>query len=392
MKKIYLDNAATTKVDSKVVKAMLPYFTNYYGNASEPHLFGEKAREAIENSREIIADFLGTTDSSDIIFTSCATESLNLVHKGLVKNYLETHHNEKPHIITTPIEHKAVLEACKNSGAEITLIPVDFYGRVNEEDIRMNIKTNTILVSVMYVNNEIGTIQPIKDIGEMLKEWNKKHKTNILFHTDATQAIEYLDCNVDELGVDLLSFSGHKIHAPKGIGCLYIRSNSELTIPLTRQQDGGGQEFGLRAGTENVPYIVGLAKAVELIEKIDVKKIKRLRDDFMLWIVENLSDELVLTGSRCYRAPHIASYVSKNIKGVDLISALSRKGIACASGSACNSDSIEPSHVLKAIHVSKAYINGSIRFSLSKYTTRREIQVVEKELKMIVNTLRGKNI
>jgi len=392
MKQIYLDNAATTKVDSKVVKAMLPYFTNYYGNASEPHLFGEKAREAIENSREIIADFLGTTDSSDIIFTSCATESLNLVHKGLVKNYLETHHNEKPHIITTTIEHKAVLEACKNSGAEITLIPVDFYGRVNEEDIRMNIKTNTILVSVMYVNNEIGTIQPIKDIGEMLKEWNKKHKTNILFHTDATQAIEYLDCNVDELGVDLLSFSGHKIHAPKGIGCLYIRSNSELTIPLTRQQDGGGQEFGLRAGTENVPYIVGLAKAVELIEKIDVKKIKRLRDDFMWWIVENLSDELVLTGSRCYRAPHIASYVSKNIKGIDLVSALSRKGIACASGSACNSDSIEPSHVLKAVKVPKAYINGSIRFSLSKYTTRREIQVVEKELKMIVNTLRGKNI
>ena len=392
MKKIYLDNAATTKVDSKVVKAMLPYFTNYYGNASEPHLFGEKAREAIENSREIIANFLGTTDSSDIIFTSCATESLNLVHKGLIKNYLETHHNKKPHIITTPIEHKAVLEACKNSGAEITLIPVDFYGRVNEEDIRMNIKTNTILVSVMYVNNEIGTIQPIKDIGEMLKEWNKKHKTNILFHTDATQAIEYLDCNVDELGVDLLSFSGHKIHAPKGIGCLYIRSNSELTIPLTRQQDGGGQEFGLRAGTENVPYIVGLAKAVELIEKIDVKKIKRLRDDFMWWIVENLSDELVLTGSRCYRAPHIASYVSKNIKGIDLVSALSRKGIACASGSACNSDSIEPSHVLKAVKVPKAYINGSIRFSLSKYTTRREIQVVEKELKMIVNTLRGKNI
>ena len=392
MKKIYLDNAATTKVDPKVVKAMLPYFTNYYGNASEPHLFGEKAREAIENSREIIADFLGTTDSSDIIFTSCATESLNLVHKGLVKNYLETHHNEKPHIITTPIEHKAVLEACKNSGAEITLIPVDFYGRVNEEDIRMNIKTNTILVSVMYVNNEIGTIQPIKDIGEMLKEWNKKHKTNILFHTDATQAIEYLDCNVDELGVDLLSFSGHKIHAPKGVGCLFIRSNSELTIPLTRQQDGGGQEFGLRAGTENVPYIVGLAKAVELIEKIDVKKIKRLRDDFMWWIVENLSDELVLTGSRCYRAPHIASYVSKNIKGIDLVLALSRKGIACASGSACNSDSIEPSHVLKAVKVPKAYINGSIRFSLSKYTTRREIQVVEKELKMIVNTLRGKNI
>jgi cysteine desulfurase len=392
MRKIYMDNAATTKVAPEVIKAMMPYFDTYYGNASEPHLFGEKAREAIENSREIIADFLGTTDSSDIIFTSCATESLNLVHKGLVKNYLETHHNEKPHIITTPIEHKAVLEACKNSGAEITFIPVDFYGRVNEEDIRMNIKTNTILVSVMYVNNEIGTIQPIKDIGEMLKEWNKKHKTNILFHTDATQAIEYLDCNVDELGVDLLSFSGHKIHAPKGVGCLFIRSNSELTIPLTRQQDGGGQEFGLRAGTENVPYIVGLAKAVELIEKIDVKKIKRLRDDFMWWIVENLSDELVLTGSRCYRAPHIASYVSKNIKGIDLVSALSRKGIACASGSACNSDSIEPSHVLKAIKTPKALINGSIRFSLSKYTTRREIQVVEKELKMIVNTLRGKKL
>lgn len=383
MRQIYLDNAASTKVDSKVVKAMLPYFANYYGNASEPHLFGIEANEAIENSREIIANFLGATNSSEIIFTSCATESINLAHKGLIETS-----KSKVRIITTSIEHKAVLEACKHTNATVNCLQVDSKGLVSVEDIKRALTPNTILVSIMYVNNEIGTIQPIEEIGEMLKKYNKEHNCKIYFHVDATQAIEYLNCNVDYLGVDLLSFSGHKIHAPKGIGCLYIRKNT----PLVRQQDGGGQEFGLRAGTENVPYIVGLAKAIELIKKTDIKQIKRLRDDFINWITANFSNELFLTGSRCNRAPHIASFVSKDFRGTDLVLALSQRGIACASGSACNSDSIQPSHVLKAIHTSKAHINGSIRFSLSKYTTRREIQVVEKELRMIVNTLRGKNI
>lgn len=385
MKKIYLDNAATTKVAPEVVDAMLPYFTNYYGNASEPHLWGIKANEAIEHSRERIANILGA-EKEQIIFTSCSTESINLSHKGIIE--LGEKVLGRPHVITTPIEHKAVLEAIKHSHAEVTYLPVDKNGLVKVEDVEKAIKFNTILVSVMYVNNEIGTIEPIRAIGEMLKAYNKKHKVKIYFHTDATQAIQYRNCNVDWLGVDLLSFTGHKIHAPKGIGALYVRDANILI----RQQDGGDQEFKLRAGTENVPYIVGLAKAVDMMGNRRLQdKVQKLRDrliDDILFKKTTKIDGVQLTGHAYERVPHIASFVFKGIKGEDLLLALSEKGIACATGSACTSGSLEPSHVLRAIGLTDEWSIGSLRFSLSKYTTLKEILQVEKELKIVVNKLR----
>ena len=378
MNNIYLDNAATTKVDPEVVEAMLPYFTNYYGNASEPHSWGIKANEAVESSREKIAKFLGA-DKEEIIFTSCSTESINLAHKGLI----ETSHLRKPHIITTPIEHKAVLEACKHTKAEITYLPVDQFGLVKVSDIRNAIKPNTILVSVMYANNEIGTIEPIREIGEMLRKVNSRRKRHIYFHTDATQAIQYLEHDVDYLGVDLLSFTGHKIHAPKGIGCLYIREGT----PISRQQDGGSQEFSLRAGTENVPYIVGLAKAIDLIKRTNITRIRRLADRFIDNVVMDIP-QVMLTGDVFERVPHIVSFAFGDIRNDQLLEILSDKGIACATGSACTATSLEPSHVLQAIGVPDDYIEGSIRFSLSKYTTEKELLVVEKELKKAITLLR----
>lgn len=379
MNKIYLDNAATTMVAPEVVKVMLPYFTNYYGNASEPHSWGIEASNAIEKAREIIANFLGA-DSAEIIFTSCSTESINLSHKGLLESM------KNKHVITTPIEHKAVLEALKHSKAKVTYLPVDKYGLVKVEDVKKAIRPDTVLVSIMYVNNEIGTIEPVKEIGEMLKKYNLKHKTHIYFHIDATQAIQYLPCKVDELNVDLLSFTGHKIHAPKGIGALYIRSFT----PIARQQDGGGQELGLRAGTENVPYIVGLGKAIELTKKVEKQKIYKLRDELLEKILQIPDTQMTGAYPNLGRVPHIASFVFKGLRGDELLLALSKKGIACASGSACTAGSMEPSHVLKAIGLTDEWAIGSVRFSLSKYTTLKEVQIVEKELKMIVNKLRGK--
>jgi len=392
MKQIYLDNAATTQVDPQVVKAILPYFTNYYGNASEPHSWGAKANEAIEQSREKIANFLGA-DKSEIIFTSCSTESINLAHKGLLEG-LECR-VRYPHIITTKIEHKAVLNACehlkKYGKIAVTYLSVDKDGLVDIKKLKKAIRPNTALVSIMYVNNEIGTIEPIREIGEMLREYNQKHNTHIYFHTDATQAIQYLECNVDCLGVDLLSFTGHKIHAPKGVGVLYVRRDT----PLTRQQDGGGQEFGLRSGTENVPYIVGIGKAIELIQKSGTfdhrsamyKYMVSLRNELIKRVLK-ISD-VQLTGHISNRIPHIASFVFKGIKGEDIVMALSKKGIACATGSACNSDNLEPSHVLKAIGLDDEWAIGSVRFSLSKYTKIEDISLATKELEKVVNQLRG---
>ena len=386
MKQIYLDNAATTQVDTKIVNAMLPYLTHYYGNASQPHSWGIKANKAIDQSREVIAKFLGA-DKDEIIFTSCSTESINLAHKGLIEA-INDNNEDKVHIITTPIEHKAVLEACKHTNAKVTYLPIAENGIINVEDVRNAIQQNTVLVSIMYVNNEIGTIQPIAEIGEMIRKFNKKNKRNIYFHVDATQAIQYLNCNVNRLGVDLLSFTGHKIHAPKGVGVLYIRKDT----PIIRQQDGGGQEFGLRAGTENVPYIVGLGKAIELINKKSVSddvKINKLTIRIMEYVINNIP-RAIITGDIQRRVPHIASFIFKNIRGEDIVLALSKKGIAAASGSACNANSVDISHVLKAIGLPRDWAMGQLRLSLSKYTTLKDILYVEKELKMIINRLRGK--
>lgn len=390
--KVYLDNAATTPVHPGVVKTMLPYFSQKFGNASEPHQWGIQAKEAIEKSRKKIADFLGA-EPEEIIFTSCATESINLAHKGLI----EAIKNQqlvikKPHIITTQVEHKAVLETCrhleKSGMAEATYLPVDKYGLVAVEDLKKAIRPNTVLISVMYVNNEVGTIEPIMEIGKLIRAVNKKaiNKRKIYFHTDATQALQYLDCNVDKLGVDLLSFTGHKFYAPKGIGALYVRKGTTLV----RQQDGGGQERNLRSGTENVPYIVALGKAIELNSKFkeqNSKFIGKLKDKLIRGILNRIPST-ILTGHPTQRAPHIASFCFKGVEGEAVLLRLDAEGIAASSGSACTSGSLEPSHVLLAMGISAEVAHGSIRFSLGRQTSEKEIDYVLEKLPPIIRQLR----
>lgn len=357
-----------------------------YGNASEPHIWGQKAREAVDKSREQIAQVLGAK-SGEIIFTSCATESINLAHRGLVEKI-------KGHIITTSIEHKAVLETCQHleklGWAKVTYLPVDKDGMIKVEDVKRAIKPETVLVSVMYVNNEVGTIQPIAEIGRMIKKKNKSRIKNqesrIYFHTDATQAIQYLNCNVDELGVDLLSFTGHKIYAPKGIGVLYVKKNT----PLVRQQDGGGQEFNLRAGTENVPYIVGLGKAIKEFSNSNfqfLKKIERLRDRLIKGVLKISGTRL--TGHPEKRVAHIVSFVIEGVEGESILLYLSEQGVAAASGSACTSGLLKSSHVLTAMGLPAEIAHGSLRFSLGKNNTDKDVDYVLKVLPGIIKKLRA---
>lgn len=389
MKKIYLDYAATTPVDGKILAAMKPYFLTNFGNPSEPHVLGQQARRAVEEVRSVVAGFLGAS-SGEIIFTGCATESINLAHKGLIESL--NPEGRKMHIITSSIEHKAVLETCRhliNSGkAEVTYLPVDEYGRVNAGDVLKTIRPETVLVSIMYVNNEVGTIQKVKEIGNLLKKKNEERLAlglkKIYFHTDATQAVQYLNCNVDYLGVDLLSLTGHKFYAPKGIGVLYIRDNT----PMQRQQDGGGQEFGIRAGTENVPYIVGLGKAFEILKKRkkDNKEIKTVQNKLISAVLKIPGTRLV--GHPKERVPHIASFIIEGAEGESVVLYLSDKGVIASSGSACTSGIAGPSHVLTAMGVPPELSHGSIRFSLGKDTKEGDIEYVAKVLPEVVEKLR----
>lgn len=382
--KAYLDNAATTKVADEVFQAMKPYFVSVFGNASEPHDWGQQARRAVNQSRQTLATFLGAKPQ-EIIFTSCATESINLAHKGLIEAI-----GGKPHIITTQIEHKAVLETCRHLAklgwATVTYLPVDRTGLVSVKAVEAAIRPETVLVSVMLVNNEVGTIEPIAEIGKLLRTYNLQHKTKIYFHTDATQGIQYLDCNIDKLGVDLLSLTGHKFGAPKGIGALYVRGGT----PLVRQLDGGGQEANRRAGTENVPYIVALGKAVEQIARRDtqdvIRKTEKLRDKLITGILQ--TPGVKLTGHPVKRAPHIASFTVEGAEGEAILLLLSDKGVAASTGSACTSGTLEPSHVLTAMGIPPEAAHGSLRFSLSKETTATEIDYVIKILPGIISHLR----
>ena len=387
MKSVYLDNAATTKVDPEVFSAMKLFFTKHFGNPSEYHKLGRKARDEIELSRKYIALYLGAK-CKEIIFTSCATESVNLAHKGLVEALRPTSlAQDKPHIITSSIEHKAVLESCKHlekMGCSVTFLGVDKYGVINFQDIKKAIGTNTVLVSIMYVNNEVGTIQPIGRIGEYLRILNKERRQKIYLHTDATQAISYLDCKVNRLGVDLLSFTGHKINAPKGIGVLYVREKT----PLIRQMDGGGQEGNLRSGTENVPYIVGLRKAIEVNQKSKVisQKLITLRDRLIQGVLK--IPGVKLTGHPQKRAFHIASFIVDAVEGEAMVLRLSDLGIYASSGSACTAGDLKPSHVLTAMGFSPEQSHGSIRFSLSKDTKEKDVNYLLEIFPKIVGDLR----
>jgi cysteine desulfurase len=387
MKKIYLDYAATTPMDKAVLEEMMPYFFEKFGNPSSIHQFGQEALEAVDRARQQVADFLKCSPR-EIIFTSGATESNNMVIKGILKGSSANN----PHMITSSIEHHCVLnasETVKKEGHDVTFLKVDKDGIVDPKNVRKSIKESTVLVSIMYANNEVGTIEPIAEIGKVIKEINIEREKNklskIYFHTDAVQAVNYCDCNVDELGVDLLSLSGHKIYGPKGVGALYIRRGTKIRSI----QQGGEQEYNLRAGTHNVPGIVGLGKAISLVpeHRKKAEKIKKLRDYLIDEVLKNIPNTK-LNGSRELRLPHNANFSFRGVEGESVLMMLDQEGIAVSTGSACSSSSLEPSHVLSAMGIPPEIAHASIRFTLGNDTTRADIDFVLKVLIEKINRLR----
>ena len=379
MENVYFDNSATTKIDEEVLKEMMPYLIENYGNASSIYKLGRISKKAIEESREKIAKSINA-NPEDIYFTAGGSESDNTIIKG-VAYFNKTKGN---HIITSKIEHPAVLETCKQleqEGFEVTYINVNNNGIIDLEELKKSITENTILISIMFANNEIGTIQPIKEIGEIAR----KHK--IVFHTDAVQAIGSVPIDVKELNIDSLSMSAHKFYGPKGIGALYVKND----IKFRKLIAGGHQEKDKRAGTENVAGIVGMGKAIEIatnnIEKHN-EIIQRLRDYYILEIRENIPN-IKINGDLEKRLPGNANISFESIKGDSLLFNLDLKGICASSGSACTSGSIDPSHVLKAINVPEKFLNNSLRISIGKYNTKEEVDYLIKNLTEIVNRLRN---
>ena len=384
--KIYLDNSATTKVDAKVFDAMKPYLMADFGNPSSIHSTGQSARAAVDSSRKTIATFLNC-ESSEIVFTSGGSESDNLAIKGVVENKQHTVNSkqQKPHVITSSFEHHAVLDTIKElekeGKVEATFIDPDKEGIIDVKDVEKAIKKNTIFVSIMYVNNEIGTVQPIREIGKMIEKKNRDRENRILFHTDAVQATSYFEMNTKQLHVDLLTVSAHKIHGPKGIGALFVKKGTKIK----HQMIGGGQEQKMRAGTENVPGIVGMAKAVRIVEK-DNNRITKLRNKLIKGLL--IIEKSKLNGSRELRSPNNVNISFENAEGESILINLDMEGIAASSGSACTSGSLNPSHVLIAIGVPAEKSHGSIRFSFSKFTTKEEIDKVLEVMPKIIKKLR----
>ncbi len=375
---IYLDNAATTKTAPEVVEAMLPYFSENYGNPSSVYSFASKNKDAVTEQREIIARALGAK-SNEIYFTAGGTESDNWALKATAEAYA----SRGKHIITTKIEHHAILhtgEYLEGRGFEVTYLDVDDKGLVRPEDVEAAIRPDTILISVMFANNEIGTIEPIKAIGEIAR------RHNVLFHTDAVQAFGQVPINVDELGVDMLSASGHKLNGPKGIGFLYIRKGVKIRSFI----HGGAQERKRRAGTENVPGIIGLGKAVEravaTMAERSAKEIG-LRNHLISRVLEEIP-YCRLNGDPVDRLPNNANFSFRFIEGESLLIMLDMKGICASSGSACTSGSLDPSHVLLAIGLPHEIAHGSLRLTLGEETTREDIDYVVDSLKEIVARLR----
>ena len=377
---IYLDYHSTTPVDPEVFATMTPYFTEVFGNAaSRNHEYGWTAEAAVEKARMNVAKLIGATDK-EVIFTSGATESNNLAIIGAAEMYAE----KGKHIITTPIEHKAVLDTCQyltSKGYEITYLETDQYGRVSAESVRKAIRPDTILVSVMFANNEIGTINPIAEIGKVCKE------KGVLFHTDAVQALGKVPVDVQALGIDLLSMTAHKIYGPKGVGALYVRRKNPR-VRLAAQVHGGGHERGMRSGTLNVPGIVGFGKAAEIALrnlKEEPAKLARLRDKLWNGIKAEL-DEVYLNGHPTERLPNNLNVSFAFVEGESLM--MGMKELAVSSGSACTSASLEPSYVLKAIGVGEDLAHTSIRFSVGRYTTDEEIDFAVRKVVSAVKKLR----
>ena len=379
MSLIYLDNNATTKVDPQVLEAMLPYFKEEYANPSSVYEFAKRSNHAVREARGVIKDFYNARDEKEIIFTSCGSESANTAIRGVLNM-----NKNKRHIITTKVEHPCVLNlyrALEKEGYRVDYIGVNSNGELDLEQLKEAIDEDTALVSVMYANNETGVVFPIKKISEIIKSKNPETK----FYVDAVQVTGKLAIDVQDLGVDLMGISGHKFHAPKGIGALYVNSKTLIT-PLII---GGHQERGKRAGTENVPYIVGMAKAAELAMdslKYETTEIKRLRDKLEQNIVKNVFNARLNAGI-INRVPNTTNIGFEYIEGELILLHLSYLGICASSGSACTSGSLEPSHVLRAMNVPFTAVHGSIRFSLSRFTTEKEIDYVCEKMPEIIEKL-----
>lgn len=381
-KRIYMDYAATTPVDKDALKAMLPYFADNFGNASSIHKEGLMARNALDASRKKIADILNTR-SEEIIFASGGTEANNLAIFGAISAFEESGIRPKDmHAITSGIEHPSILEIFKmleKKGLEVSYIEVDELGIINPKDVKNALKENTVLVSIMYVNNEIGTIQPIYEIAKIIRRRRKERKSEIYFHTDASQAPLYLSIDIQKLGVDMMTLCGQKIYGPKGVGCLYKKKNIKLQSIIM----GGGQEIGLRAGTENTPLIIGFSKALELAEQNREKESRRLVK-LRNYFIEELNKKIPqakLNGSRESRAPNNINVYIPRIDGEFFTIVLDSKGIACATKSACKeNDEDKGSYIIEALGHSKERAKSSLRFSLGKSATKKDIDYVVKTL------------
>ena len=377
---VYLDNNATTQMDTRVLEAMLPYFTGHFGNAaSRNHSFGWEAEEAVDCAREQVAKLIGA-DPQEIIFTSGATEGDNLAIKGVYEMYA----GKGNHIITCITEHKAVLDTCKHIeklGGDITYLKVQHDGLIDLKELEAAIKPNTILIAIMYANNEIGVIQRVKEISTIAK------KHGVLFFTDGTQAVGKIPVDVQKDGIDIMAFTAHKMYGPKGVGALYVRRKNPR-VKITAQIDGGGHERGMRSGTLNVPGIVGFGKACEIcrtdMEK-DTAHIKALRDKLETELLK--IEESYLNGNKEHRLPHVSNISFKYVEGEGLMMGFN-KNIAVSSGSACTSASIEPSYVLKALGLGDDLAHSSIRFGLSRFTTEEEIDYTIEQITTTVNRLR----
>ncbi len=378
---IYMDNNATTRTDPRVVQAMLPYFTEFYGNAaSRNHSFGWKAEEAVEQAREQVGSLIGA-GAKEVIFTSGATESNNLAIKGVASMYKK----KGNHVITAVTEHKAVIDPCKRlerDGYHVTFLPVDKFGRVSAEQVAAALTDKTILVSLMAANNEIGTLHPIKEIGKVCKQ------KGVLFHTDAVQMVGKVPLDVDEMGIDLLSLSAHKIYGPKGVGALYVR-RKDPRVRLDPLIDGGGHERGMRSGTLAVTNIVGLGLAAELCRKeldVEAKRLIGLRERLKKGIEAELGD-VYLNGHPTERLPGNMNLSFAFVEGEALMMGI--KDVAVSSGSACTSASLEPSYVLKALGVGDELAHSSIRFGLGRFNTEEEVDFVIDDVVRAVNHLRA---
>jgi len=407
-KRIYLDNAATTSLDPRVKRVMDPYWEKVYGNPSGIYEEGRRAKEALEGARREVASFINSS-SDEIIFTGGGTESNNLAIFGVAETIKELVYSRtgakgnstgakfseglKLHIITTKIEHKSVLVSClelEKRGFDITYLKPDENGLIDPKELKAALKPETILVSVIYANNEIGVIQPIKDMAKIIKDFRKKSKgveSGPYFHIDACQASGYLDMNVNNLGVDLMSANGSKVYGPKGIGFLYKKKGIKLKPVIY----GGGQEKGLRSGTENIPAIIGLAHALKIIKEDkgkEVKRISKLRDDLLSGLMKNVP-RVFLNGHKTKRLANNLNISVLGVEGESVVLYMDALGVAISTGSACNSSDLEPSHVVNALGKPVEYAHGSLRFSLGRYTSKEDINYVIKIFPDIIKKLRS---